>query len=73
MKTKHGLSGIYFRCRNEETGNWESVVFEDLPEEEQNSILDTKSPEFIKGLVKQLSDTLYNVAETFDLFSSHEN
>jgi len=39
MKNKHGLSGLYFRQINVETGKKEPVVFEDLEPEEQDKIL----------------------------------
>jgi hypothetical protein len=68
MKTKRNLSGIYFRSKNEETGKYENVVFEDLSETEQDNILDVKSIEFIKSLAKQLASTINHIGDNFDLY-----
>ncbi|KAA6313145.1 hypothetical protein EZS27_036035 [termite gut metagenome] len=38
MKNKHGLSGMYFRQKNIETGKFENVVFEDLESEKQERV-----------------------------------
>lgn len=67
MKEKRNLTGCYFRSFNNETQSWENRCFEDLNEEEQNKILSEKSPEFIKGLVKILSNTLNDIGNQFDL------
>lgn len=67
MKTKRNLSEIYFRAKNEETGKFDNVVFEDLTEEEQNNILNTKEIEFVNSLVKQLANTINNIGEQLDL------
>lgn len=69
MKTQHNLSGIYFRSQNQETGKFENIVFEDLPESEQDLILATKSPEWIRELAKMLAKTLYEVAEECGIYA----
>ena len=43
MKTRRNLSGIYFRSKNEETGKYENVVFEDLSDEEQDEMMNGRS------------------------------
>lgn len=74
MKNKHGLSGIYYRQKNIETERAESVVFEDLEPEEQDRILNDPSHdiEFYKRMIKLLADTLYQIGEEFDVFSTVE-
>jgi hypothetical protein len=74
MKNKHGLSGIYFRQKNTETGKMEPVVFEDLEREKQDEILNNPEleTEYYKQMIKMLADTLYQIAEEFDIYSSTE-
>lgn len=67
MKTKRNLSGIYFRVKNEETGKFENVVFEDLSEEQQDEVMNGRSEEWLKSLAKGLANTLNNIGEQFDL------
>ena len=71
-KIKRSISGIYFRYENPETEKWENWVFEDLPEEKQDEILNTKEPEFVKNLAKILADTLNRVCEQFDITATNE-
>lgn len=67
MKEKRNLSGIYFRCQ-EENGKWGNRAFEDLDEEKQREILDSrKDTEWIKGLAIQLANTLNEIGEHFDI------
>jgi len=61
MKEKRNLSGIYFRYNNE------NIVFEELSEEEQDKILDTKDVDFIKRLTKMLATTIREIGEEFDI------
>lgn len=67
MKAKRSLSGVYFRSQNEKTNKWENVVFEDLPEFEQNEILDKYTPDQVKSLVKILANTLNKIGEELDI------
>ena len=67
MKTKRGLSGIYFRCKNEETGAYDNVVFEDLTENEQDDHMKTRDREWIKSLAKKLANTLNEIGDKFDI------
>lgn len=44
---QRSVSGIYFRYQNPDTQKLENWTFEDLPEEKQNEILDSKDHEFV--------------------------
>jgi hypothetical protein len=67
MKTRRNLSGIYFRSKNEETGKYENVVFEDLSDEEQDEMMNGRSEEWLKSLAKQLSNTINSIGDQLDL------
>lgn len=67
MKTKRNLSGIYFRTKNEETGKFDNIVFEDLSEYQQNEMMNDRSEEWLKSLAKQLANTLNNIGEQFNI------
>ena len=67
MKTRRNLSGIYFRSKNEETGKYENVVFEDLSEKEQDEMMNGRSEEWLKSLAKQLSNTINSIGDQLDL------
>ena len=69
MKEIRNLSGIYFRSQNLETKKWENVCFEDLPEDEQNSIMERESNEWLKSMIKQLSNTINKIGEQFDIMA----
>jgi hypothetical protein len=64
---KRGLSGIYFRAKNEETGKFENIVFEDLSEEQQDEMMNGRSEEWLKSLSKQLASTLRSIGDQFDI------
>jgi hypothetical protein len=64
---KRGLSGIYFRAKNEETGKFENIVFEDLSEEQQDEMMNGRSEEWLKSLAKQLASTLRAIGDQFDI------
>ncbi len=67
MKERRNLSGIYFRSKDEVTGKYDNVVFEDLTEDEQDRMMEGRGEEWLKSLVKQLSNTLNNIGEQFDI------
>lgn len=69
LKTIRNLSGIYFRSKNPETGKWDSIVFEDLPEEEQDELLENKSKEWVVSLAKKLAKTINDLGDTFDIIA----
>ena len=64
---KRWLSGIYFRAKNEETGKFENIVFEDLSEEQQDEMMNGRSEEWLKSLSKQLASTLRSIGDQFDI------
>ena len=67
MKERRNLSGIYFRSKDEVTGKYDNVVFEDLTEEEQDKMMEGRGEEWLKSLAKRLSNTLNNIGEQFDI------
>lgn len=75
MKTKinkRSLSGIFFMLQTDD--GREPVVFEDLPESEQDRQMENRSIEWLKSLAKQLTKTLREVGDTFDIAKeSHSN
>ena len=64
---KRGLSGIYFRSKDEETKKWDNIVFEELPEKEQDVILEEYDKEALKRLAKMLANTIKVIGNTMDL------
>lgn len=67
MKTKRGLSGIYFRFKNQESGKYENRVFEDLPKDEQWEIIRQSNNEWLQQMVIVLAERLYEIGEQFDI------
>ena len=68
MKTKRNLSGIYFRAKNELTGKFDNIVFEDLSEEQQDEILNSgQSEQWFKSMIKHLSNTINTIGDEFDI------
>ena len=65
MKSKRNLSGIYYR--HEVDGKWENWVFEDLPEEKQDEILNEYDKEAVQRLAKLLANTITQLGEHFDI------
>ena len=69
MKVKRNLSGIYFRSKNNDTRKFDNVVFEDLTEDEQDSVMNNRDIEWLKSLSKQLANTINNLGNQFDILS----
>ena len=67
MKTKRNLSGIYIRAFNDQEHKWDSIVFEDLSEEQQDEAMKDRDIEWIKSLVKLLAGTINEIGEQFDI------
>ena len=67
MKTARNISGIFVLFLNKETRKWENRCFEDLPEENQDEFLETKSIDWIKDLAKMLGRTLNEIGDKFDI------
>ena len=72
MKTKRGLSGIYFRFKNQESGKYENRVFEDLPKDEQWEIVRHGNNEWLQQMVIVLAERLYEIGEQFDITTEKE-
>ena len=72
MKVKRELSGIYFRSKNEETGKWDNICFEDMSIEEQDKQMKEKDEEWLRSLAKQLSNTLNHIGDKFDIVVKEE-
>ena len=70
MKTKRGLSGIYFRSKNEETGKFENVAFEDLEVDKQDTYMKDRNKKWLKSLAKQLANTLNDIGDQFEIKSN---
>lgn len=66
---QRNISGVYFRYQNPENGKWENWTFEDLPEEKQNEILNTKGLEFVKSMALIMSKRLREICDKFDIIS----
>lgn len=66
MTEKRNLSGIYFRHKTPE-GTWESRVFEDLPEQEQDAQMQNRGVCWLKSLAKQLAKRLRQIGDEFDI------
>lgn len=66
---QRNISGVYFRHQNPENGKWENWTFEDLPEEKQNEILNTKAIEFVKSMALIMSKRLREICDKFDIIS----
>ena len=64
---KRNLSGIYFRTKVD--GKWDNVVFEDLPEAEQDRVMMNNSKKCLKSLAKILAQTLRKIGDQFDIVS----
>jgi len=63
MKVRRNLSGVYFRSKNEETGKFDNVSFEDLSEEEQNKFMEGRNEEWLRSMVKIMADTINEIGE----------
>lgn len=63
MKAKN-LSGVYMPIKNK---GFDTISFEELPEEEQYSILDSANPDFVKALCIILARTINDVADKYDI------
>jgi len=63
---KRNISGIYFRYKNEK-GEFENRVFEDLPDADQDKIVNGRDNDYLKSLAKMLAKRLREVADEFDI------
>lgn len=65
------MSGIFFKCQ-EEDGSWGERVFEDLPEAEQDKVLEGRDSEWLKSMLKNLSGTIRRIGDQFGMVALHE-
>jgi hypothetical protein len=66
-KEKRSQSGVYYRSKNQETGKFDNIVFEDLPENEQDEILDRYDKKQISRLCKILANTINEIGNYTDI------
>jgi len=63
--TDRNLDGVYFRVKR--AGNWETVAFSDLSENDMRLMLRDKPQEWLINLCVILGTTLKNIGDKFDL------
>jgi len=64
----HGLDGVYFRIKRDE--QYHNICFSDLTEEEKNNVMNGRTIEWLKSMCKILSNTIHNIGEQFDIYST---
>jgi hypothetical protein len=61
LKPNRGISGVYLKFKNPETGNFENRCFEDLPEEEQDRWMNSLDIDALKRLIKVLANVINEI------------
>ncbi len=61
------LSGIFFRHKNESTGKFENVCFEELPETRQREIVKVNTQEWSENMIVMLANTIREIGDDCDL------
>lgn len=64
---QRNLSGMYFRIKRND--RWLNICFEDLTDEEQNELLETKNLEFTRGIAIGMAKTLRKIGDQFDIMA----
>lgn len=59
------LDDIYFRVERE--GRWESVCFSDLTDDQMDSVLDRRSPEWLRSMCKALGHRFREMGDELDI------
>lgn len=59
------LDGCYFRVQR--NGEWGSICFSDLTEEERETVLTDRNEAWLKSLCCHLADTIKAIGEQFDI------
>jgi len=72
IQEKRNLSGIYFIFNNPISKTKESRVFEDLPEDEQDKVLQNRSIEWYQSMIKKLASILRGIGDKFDIVATYE-
>lgn len=68
MTKMRKLSGIFFRQKNEETGEYENVCFEELRDDEKKRVLKDKSHEWKDQLIMMLANIVNEIGEKFGIY-----
>lgn len=66
LRPNNGISGIWVKFKNPETGESENRCFEDLPEEEQDVWMNSLDIEATRRLAKMLTETLNTVVDHYN-------
>lgn len=61
------LDGVYFRVERE--GQWVSLCFSDLTEEQMDAVLGNRSTEWLKSLCVILGKTIRRLGDDLDIIS----
>jgi hypothetical protein len=67
MVERRNLSGVFFRQKNEETGEYENVCFEELRKQEKKRVLETRTLEWKDMMIMKLCDTLNKIGDQFNI------
>lgn len=65
---QHNIDGVYFRI--ERNGEWKNICFSDLTKDEMYNIMEGRSEAWLKSLCEILGNTIHNIGEQFDIYSS---
>lgn len=72
MLKKRNLSGVYFAIFNSDLNKYETRVFEDISEDEQDEILANLSTDWLISLVKNLAKSLRGIGDKYDIISDEK-
>ena len=61
------LDGCYFKI------NDKNLCFSDLTEEQQDSVMEARSEDWLKSLCKVLAKTIRRIGDQFDIIGSSED
>jgi hypothetical protein len=61
------LDRVFFRVKNEETGEFENKCFSDLTPEQQDEMMNGKGEEWLKNMCKILAKTIKDIGDQFDI------
>ena len=65
---QHNIDGVYFRIKRNE--KWENICFSDLTKDEMYEVMEGRSESWLKSLCEILGNTIHNIGEQFDIYSS---
>ncbi len=64
---KRNLDGVYFRIKNEETGEFNNFCFSDLTENQMNEVMENRDIGWLKRLCVILGQTIRQIGDQLDL------